>query len=154
MFSIESFINCNFKPTEVIDSYWLYERKAEIVEKYPEPDGKWMQFHHQSQLDMVWEFAKAKYRFGRLEGIHSMKVSTACISSRASYSHDGVIIFYCGPSQDETRIKQIGQKLFEEMPYKTSTGYMNYKSDEQTAAGTRATGQRQNYLYRLPCPRY
>lgn len=154
MFSIANFLNSSLKPTEVTDSHWLYEIKPEIIERYPQSDGKWMQFHHRSQLNMVWGLAKAKYRFGGLEGIHSMKVSTACISPRANNFNDGVIIFYCGPSEDETKMKQIGQKLLEEMPYKTFTGYMTYKSDEQTAAGTRATGQTINHLYRLPCPKY
>jgi hypothetical protein len=153
MSSVYSFLNCNLKPTEVADSHWLYEQKAEIIQKYPQSDGKWMQFHHISQLDMVWELAKAKYRAGRLEGIHSMKVSTMLGNPRASGLNSGVIIFYCGPSDDEAKMKQFGQKLLEEMPYKNSSGFMPYKSDAQTADGTRATGQKKNYLYRLQCPR-
>jgi len=153
MFSTESTLNCNLKPTEVTDSYWLYEMKPEITQNYPVPDGKWMQFHPKSQLNMVWEFAKAKYRTGRLEGIHSMKVSTACAQPRASDFNNGVIIFYCGPSEDEAKMKQFGQKLLEEMPYKNSSGFMYYKSDAQTAAGTRATGQKKCHLYRLQCPK-
>jgi hypothetical protein len=153
MSSIENYVNCNLKPTEVTDYHWLHEYQEKIAEKYPLTDGKWMQFYDLPRLDIMWEFAKTRYRAGRLEGIHSMKVSTSCYNPRASTSSQGVIIFFCGPSLNETIIMQFGQKLLEEIPYKTFTGWMHYKSNEQTGAGTAATGQKKNYLYRIQCAR-
>jgi hypothetical protein len=151
MSSVESYLNCNLRPTEVTDSPWLFEQKVEIAQKYPVSDGKWMQFYDKSRLDTMWDFVKTKYRAGRLDGISAMKVSTSREQPRASTSSQGVIIFHCGPSIDEAKIMQIGEKLLEEIPYKTPAGWMSYKSDEQTLAGTRATGQQKNYLYRLRC---
>lgn len=150
---MDNYVNCNLKPTEVSHVYWLYEDHEQITRNYPEPDGKWMQFYDLTQLGAMWHQAKMKYRAGGLPGIHSMKVSTVCPQPRASNSSQGVIIFYCGPSNDEQRVVDIGRRLLEEMPYTSSNGWMSYKSDEQTAGGTRATGQRKNYLYRIPCPR-
>ena len=92
----------------------------------------------------MWDFVKIKYRAGRLEGIHSIKVSTSCHNPRASNSSQGVIIFFCGPSDNEAKIIQVGQKLLEEIPYKIYTEWMHYKSHEQTGAGTAATGQKKN----------
>lgn len=154
MLEIENYVNSNLQPTEVTSSPWLYEHNPEIVQRYPVADGKWMLFCHKSQLNAMWDFAKTKYRSGQLEGITSMKVSTGYGNPRASKSDDGVILFYCGPSQDERLIMHYGQKLLEEIPYTSATGWVSYKSDEQTTAGTRATGQKKNYLYRLRCARY
>jgi hypothetical protein len=151
MFFTEKYVNCNLRPTEVTEFYWLFEHRAEIVEKYPLADGKWMQFYNISELDTMWDFAKTEYRAGRLEGIASMKVSTSCEQPRASTSSQGVIIFFCGPSDNEEKMMQFGLKLLEAMPLNTSSRWMSYKSNEQTFAGTRATGQTKNYLYRLPC---
>ena len=153
MFSLETYLNCDLKPSQVIHSFWLFEHKDELVQKYPPSDGKWMQFYRKSQLDATWDLAKLKYRAGQLEGISSMKVSTACESPRSSNSADGVILFYCGPSNDEQRIMYIGEKLLKEMPYKSLTGSMSYKSDKQTLDGTQATGQIEKHLYKLPCTR-
>ena len=152
MLSIETYVNCHLNPVEVTDSPWLYEEKPDIAQRHPAADGKWMQFYHKSQLNAMWNLAKTKYRADMLEGIHSMKVSTAYPNPRASSSTDGVIIFYCGPSADAERMVHYGNKLLEELPYRSSSGWMSYKSDEQTSEGTRATGQKKNYLYRLKCP--
>lgn len=143
--------NFNLKPTEVTDSFWLFEYNEEIARNLPVVDGKWMQFYDLSELDTMWNYAKAKYRAGKLIGIHSMKVSTARPQPRSSNSSQGVIIFFCGPSEDEQRIMMIGKKLLEEIPYKSYTGFMSFKSDQQTYAGTRATGQVTNHLYKIQC---
>lgn len=43
----------------------------------------------------------------------------------------------------------IGKNLLHWMKYTPTTGYMYYKSDYQTMLGTRATGVKRNWLYRL-----
>ncbi|CAF1223792.1 unnamed protein product [Adineta ricciae] len=148
---MDHYTNCNLKPTQVTDSFWLSEYNEVIASNSTFPDGKWMQFYDLSELDTMWERAKYKYRAGHLIGIHSIKVSTARPQPRASNSSQGVIIFYCGPANNESIIMHIGEKLLQEMPYKSWSGHMSYKSDEQTSAGTRATGQIRNHLYRIPC---
>ncbi|UJR07960.1 hypothetical protein I4U23_012239 [Adineta vaga] len=148
---VDLYVDSNPKPTEVTDSFWLFEYNEEIARNSPSVDGKWLQFYDLSQLDTMWEYAKAKYRAGRLIGIHSLKVSTGRPNQRASNASQGVIIFYCGPSVDEQRIRMIGQKLLEEIPYKSWSGWMSFKTDEQTYAGTQATGQVKNHLYKIRC---
>ncbi|UJR07963.1 hypothetical protein I4U23_012242 [Adineta vaga] len=112
---VDPYVDSDPKPTEVTDSFWLFEYNEEIARNSPSVDGKWLQFYDLSQLDTMWEYAKAKYRAGRLIGIHSLKVSTGRPNQRASNASQGVIIFYCGPSVDEQRIRMIGQKLLEEI---------------------------------------
>lgn len=75
---------------------------------------------------------------GALLGIHSMKVSTDYINPRASCESTGVIIFYCGPANDEDKMLKIGRNLLEHISYENN--WLYYKSDQQTAQGTRATG--------------
>ena len=81
-----------------------------------------------------------------------MKCSTAYENPRASGS-DGVIICYCGPPGDEDAVLDYGENLAMKMKYTSSNGWMYYKTDLQTEAGTRATGATNNTTYRTPCPR-
>jgi hypothetical protein len=124
MSSIENYVNCNLRPTEVTDYHWLHEYQEKIAEKYRLTDGKWMQFYDLPRLDIMWDFSKTRYRAGRLEGIHSMKISTSCHNPRASTSSQDVIIFFWGLSLNEAIIMQFGQKLLEEIPYKMFTRWM------------------------------
>ncbi|CAF1067875.1 unnamed protein product [Rotaria magnacalcarata] len=153
MTTIEDYVNCNLKPMEITSSPWLYECSPDITQKYPIADGKWMFFYHKPQINGMWNLVKTKYRVGMLEGIHSIKVSTLYGNPRAMCSNGGVILFYCGPWDDEERVKYYGRKLLEQIPYTSRSGFVSYKSDAQTMSGTRATGQKRNFLYTLPCPR-
>ena len=82
-----------------------------------------------------------------------MKVATKKQNPRASDASTGVIIFYCGPENDEKLMMSYGQNLLKYVPYTNAYGFMYYKSDIQTLQGTRATGQKSNSKYRIPVPR-
>ena len=82
-----------------------------------------------------------------------MKVATKKQNPRASDASVGVIIFYCGPENDEKLMMSYGQNLLKYVPYTNSNGFMYYKSDIQTFQGTRATGRKKNSKYKIPVPR-
>ena len=98
------------------------------------------------ELDGMWAMAKRLYRARQLNGIDSMKVSTAMPNPRSRDPNTGVIIFYCGPDDDEAAVKRYGRNLLRWIPYRKT---MTYKADYQTMQGTGATGQRVNHLYKL-----
>uniref|UniRef100_A0A183CH33 Rhodanese domain-containing protein n=1 Tax=Globodera pallida TaxID=36090 RepID=A0A183CH33_GLOPA len=143
-----AYTNTNKKPSEVNEVPFLFEQNvvqmAEFkIEKHEA--GKWMMFFDKhSELDTKWAEAKRLYNAGTLEGIKSMKVSTAFDNPRARDKKKGVIIFYCGPSWDEAKMMSIGHRLLDKMPYKF---HFAYKADWQTLEGTRATGNLKNHLY-------
>ncbi len=69
-----------------------------------------------------------------------MKVSTAKENARSSDASSKVMIFYCGPADNKARMTEIGRNLLQQIPYFNRSGVMPFKSDEQTAEGTIATG--------------
>jgi len=140
------------KPSQVSKDYWLYE-KSNFPNTSP-ANGKWMLFYLNKDIDAAWIKAKTLMRKGALTGIPAMKVSTARENSRASDSNSQVIIFYCGPPDDEANVIRYGENLVAVMNYRSlnSNPYVFYKSDEQTMAGTRATGQGKNHLYKIRVP--
>lgn len=141
-------------PSKVFDEPFLWAFCDKATEKYKQYDeekcGKCMMFFDMSILDAKWKQARRLFFDGQLIGIHGMKVSTSYKNPRASDSKTGVLIFYCGPFDDEMNVMEYGKNLLAVFPYKNSYGYMYYKSDQQTMSGTRATGQKQNSLYKLP----
>ena len=150
------FTNCDLLPTNVETWPFIYEKNEELMRKnsYGEACGKWMMFWYKEILDKKWAEARQLYRAGKLEGIHSMKVSTEEDSGGLYNPNTGVIIFYCGPATDEKKMMTIGQKLLEQIPYYSYRfGAMFYKSDEQTEEGTRATGNRRNHKFKIQVPR-
>ena len=80
-----------------------------------------------------------------------MKVATKKQNPRASDASTGVIIFYCGPENDEKLMMSYGQNLLKYVPYTNAYGFMYYKSD--ILQGTRATGRKSNSKYKIPVPR-
>lgn len=137
------------EPTKVDDQYWMSCEDPKLSKRWPHDDGKWMMFIPKERLDEVWQRAQDFYLVGKLTGISRMKVSTAKDNPRASDDSTGVIIFYCGPSDDEEIVLEYGRNLLRLIPYTSPNGYMYYKSDAQTSAGTRATGCTKNSLYKL-----
>lgn len=148
------YTNSSLKPTEVTDYPFLFCSDDQIRSKYAHVEswGKWMMFFQKDKLDEKWAAACELYHQGKLTGIASMKVSTAFDNDRASDKNTGVIIFYCGPPNDRVAMMEYGKNLLKEFPYETKFGNMYYKSDEQTALGTRATGRKKNSLYQIPVP--
>jgi len=145
------------KPSKELDDYFIFESDPQISDKWGDYDiklsGKWMMFYPWSIMDEKWEEAVEQYRSGKLTGIKSMKVATKKQNPRASDASTGVIIFYCGPENDEKLMMSYGHNLLKYFPYTNAFGFMYYKSDIQTLQGTRATGQKSNSKYRIPVPR-
>ena len=99
------------------------------MQTYPYIDGKWIMFFAKEELDARWNEAKYLYKTGKLVGINSMKVSTQVYNPYAVNKYkNGVIIFYCGPSEDTHHVMKCGKNLLKHMHYNDSVLY--YKSDK------------------------
>ena len=140
-------------PSKTHDWVWVYhssQRNKESAAKHVS-DGKWMLFYPKSQLDAKWEQFCRLLDDNVLDGISSMKCSTAMESYRSS-GDEGVIILYCDNSSFAPEIIRIGQGLFPYIQdYPKSTIY--YKTSHQTSLGTISTGSLVNHTYRLTIER-
>ena len=141
-----NFINTDLLPLEVSDSPWLYENNNEGVKSVD--TGKWMLFYDKSLMNEAWVLAKKLYRENKLDGVKSMKCSTAYENPRASQLDEGIIILYCSNSSNEETIMNIGKKILEMFDYKEKQ-IVYYKTDLQTREGTIATGSKKNHTYKL-----
>jgi len=141
-----NFINTDLLPLEVSDSPWLYENNNEGVKSVD--TGKWMLFYDKSLMNEAWVLAKKLYRENKLDGVKSMKCSTAYENPRASQLDEGIIILYCYNYSNEETIMNIGKKILEMFDYKEKQ-IVYYKTDLQTREGTIATGSKKNHTYKL-----
>ena len=128
---------------------WFY-----IFDEHNHPlenPGKWLLYYRNEDIEEAWEMAKSLRNELQEAGIPSMKCSNKKYTNpRASSNESQVIVFFCGPATEDAKMKNIGRKLIKIMNYKGMTKKIYYKSDWQTAAGTRATGSKDNHLYSLP----
>lgn len=139
---------------ELEKPYIEYEEDA-VTSKYwcdPNKLGKWMLFFKHNVLNNKWRAAVALYRTGQLKGILRMRCSTGVADSRVLKKNDGVIMFACGPCYDEETVLIYGQNLVEKMGYCDEMGRVTYKTDNQSAMGTRSDGIKRNYCYQIPVP--
>jgi len=146
-----NFINTELLPLEVSDSPWLDENKNDGVKSVD--IGKWMLFYDKSLMNEAWNIATKLYRENKLDGVKSMKCSTAYENPRASTLDEGIIILYCNNSSNEETIMNIGKKIIEMFDYKEKQ-IIYYKTDLQTREGTFATGSKKNHTYKLFNPLY
>ncbi|XP_018007067.1 uncharacterized protein LOC108664885 isoform X2 [Hyalella azteca] len=143
-------------PSAVQDVHFIGEVQDDLYSKYifdESKSGKWMIFVKHDAMFSMWKKSCNLYREGKLEGIHSMKVSTSKPSPRTTVDGTGVIIFYCGPCDDQELMMRYGRNLVTVLQFFNSKGAIPYKSDAQTALGTRATGCKVNSMYWLRVPR-
>ena len=120
-----------YNPSQVHDNFWVYALEQDLAARFPNQDGKWMMFFPMSEMDARWNEACQLYRSGRLVGVNSMKASTAKQNPMPQrlHAHDeGMIIFYCGPSEDEQNVREYGRNILNNMNYSRDTFY--YKSDK------------------------
>lgn len=141
-----NFINTDLLPLEVSESPWLYENNNEGAKSVD--TGKWMLFYDKSLMNEAWVLAKKLYRENKLDGVKSMKCSTAYENQRAATLDEGIIILYCNNSSNEETIMNIGKKIIEMFDYKEKQ-IIYYKTDLQTREGTIATGSKKNHTYKL-----
>ena len=121
----------HYNPTEIFHSYWVYCLDQEYATAYPNQEGKWMMFFPLSEMNQRWSEACSLYRSGKLTGINSMKASTAKQNPMPQRLHgydEGIIIFYCGPSEDQHNVMAYGRNILNHMQYPRSQFY--YKSDK------------------------
>ena len=113
--------------------------------------GKWMLFYPKSDMDAKWQEACEHMRNGRFGVVQHMKVSTFRENPRSSDHNKGVIILYT-PRANKEVVMESGRRIMEIMEYDVT---MYFKTNEQTHAGTAATGQSINHtLYLRPQIRY
>jgi hypothetical protein len=147
--------NWALTPAECDTGYWLYWNKphtrAEILAMRTENRGdvgKWMLFYDLDKINNRWAEAIEHFDNENLRGVDSIKVSTNKPNPRASNQNTKVIIFYCRKSDDEAEILATGRRIIYYMQYDEQP-FLYYKTDEQTQAGTGATGSKKNHLYKL-----
>lgn len=133
------------KPTSTFDRFWIIDMISTTISKNT---GKWLLFVDQDYVDELW---KKVQNFLHSEDVPSnvvgAKVSTMKKNPRAS-ADNFVICVYCRNSEQEQEIMQTGEEIIDKIGYQPSP-YMHYKTDEQTMQGTRATGQKRNWKYRI-----
>ena len=121
----------HYNPSEIFHSYWVYCLEQQFATTYPNQDGKWMMFFPLAEMDQRWAEACTLYRSGKLVGINSMKASTAKQNPMPQrlHAHDeGIIIFYCGPSESEDNVTEYGRNILNNMRYPRAQFF--YKSDK------------------------
>lgn len=96
------------------------------------------------EMPNKWEISWNFYLEGKLTGIETI--------SSSSDSKSGVIVFECGPASKDKKIMEHGRNLLAHIPYYSQFGFMYYKTDEQSEAGTRETRATENWLYRIRVP--
>lgn len=143
-------------PMSETEEMYLFEEDPEIAKRYDfdqESGGKWILFIVVASMDSMWTKCCKIYRRGQFTGITSIKSSTAKLNPRQTTTEMGVIIFHCGPSHDEPRIMRYGHNIVDTLNYFNRMGYIPYKSDAQTAKGSRSTGNASNSIYRIAVPK-
>ena len=121
--------NIIYSPSKITKDYWVYCKENHIAKQYPNNDGKWMMFFPLDELDQRWNEACGLFRAGKLRGVNTMKVSTAKPNPKAIYkSGEGILIFYCGPSENREKVLEYGRNILTHMNY--TRAYFFYKSDK------------------------
>jgi hypothetical protein len=143
MLNTDKYTNTSIDPLSIDNYPWLYEDKDDIESVNT---GKWMLFYKKEKLYEKWRKAIKLYRHNQLEGVISMKCSTNYKDPRASDHSVGVIIFYCNNSEKKDEIIKYGTNIKTLFKYEREIAY---KTDLQTLKGTRATGCKNNWTYRI-----
>ncbi len=143
---------CNATPPSIdVSGYWQHQA-GEDRNGVPS-GGKWMMFYKRNVIDAAWERAQKVYN-DMPNTLAGMKVSTALENPLASNPDNHVIIFYCGPAEDEPRCALIGEELVQRMQYgggyAALSPYITYKPDRMTRAGVYSgTGRTKPYTWRV-----
>jgi hypothetical protein len=132
-------------PSKINTHYWIHCIDKKIEKTYPHIDGKYVMFFPKDELDERWKEANILYKSGKLIGINSMKVSTQKKNAEGINKYkNGVIIFYCGPSENKERILEYGRNLLKLIYYNDSNLY--YKSEK---SHLRDNSRRYSNLYTI-----
>lgn len=113
-------IICSNEPSEVkLPSYLpsmerITAEEIEISSQYQVEEkrlGMWVMSFKRSSIDNNWEKACNLYRERSLPGITRIK------SQLVKFGHEGLLMFFCGPLDDETLVLSYGHSLMEKMEY-------------------------------------
>ena len=116
-------------PSKINTHYWIHCIDPKIEKKFPYVDGKFVMFFPKDEIDERWKDVNILYKKGKLIGINSMKVSTQKKNHEGINKYkNGVIIFYCGPSENKQLVLEYGRNLLKYIYYNDSTLY--YKSEK------------------------
>ncbi|OQV12790.1 hypothetical protein BV898_12917 [Hypsibius exemplaris] len=131
---------------------WLAAEQSAF--RYREADGKWMMFFSRDVIDARWEEARQLYLSGDFLRISSILVSTAMPSpdKPANLVADHVILFFCGPAEEEASVKEVGRCLVERFP--PDDAVIFYKANKPTdLAAVEKSGIKpgRKWKYRLNC---
>lgn len=110
------------RPSRHLEGYWFFHTEGASPKTFIDEEcGKWMLFYSPAVIDERWEAAKRALRSGILQGVVSMKVSTAKAvaenaqqqqqQGRGSYNANHVVIFYCGPAGDKETVMSVGRRV-------------------------------------------
>jgi hypothetical protein len=125
--------NCNCRPTEVTDGYWL-------VASGPRPDGchgtsgKWLVFAYKKDHDELWARIRDATVAGRL-GAQS-KAATALWRRTAASTDTLVTCVYVTDSQNKAELRRV----LVELRRLGVSGRLSYKTDHDTTAGRYGAG--------------
>ena len=142
-------------PMDEVEKPFIEYEDEEIFSQYwcdPNKLGKWELFYPQTVLNEKWHAAVALYRAGQISGIQSMKCSTGAVNSSGRQRDRGVIMFACGPYEEEETVLQYGRNLVEKMSYCNAIGTVTYKTDKQSTIGKKSIFINKNYYYKIPVP--
>ena len=114
--------------------------------------GKWLLFYDKNELNNKWKIFKELFDKKLLDGVMSMKCSTAYKNSRSSNDIDGVLILYCHGNEEQ--VMKISQNLVQYIIDDYKGNYIYYKTDDQTFKGTIATGSKKNHTYKVDLMKY
>ena len=107
-----------------------------------------MVFFAEDEIDEKWALCKTLSR-GRKAGKRANHESVYAKAQLSCVSDDFVIILY---SREYEGLLEEGRLIVDLLEYKNDSGYLYFKTDKQTLAGTRATGQKKNYRHRVKLP--
>jgi hypothetical protein len=127
------------QPSTTTTAPWLYKNHHKPQSNLSM--GKWLLFYDIDEINEQWLLVKILLDNNKLTGIHQIKCATAQPNPRGSGGRDRPIILHT-ESDDKNELLAIGRNIKKLM---NVSERIYYKTDEQTLAGTRTTGQLVNH---------
>ncbi|XP_055341283.1 uncharacterized protein LOC129590207 [Paramacrobiotus metropolitanus] len=110
--------------------------------------GKWMYHFDEEEIDEKWIRIKELVAAGGLTGVKKVVVSTRRSIVEGNFT-EYVLLFICGPAEEEDTVTAVGKQLLRVLPPRSCDGGIYYKSTEQSERGNQKSGQDVNHLYFL-----
>ncbi|XP_018013697.1 uncharacterized protein LOC108670719 [Hyalella azteca] len=114
-------------PTVEREVNYILEEQESLAIKFEHEEsksGKWILFVEHASMFSMWKKSCNLYSQGKLEGVTSLKASTAKDNSRTIVDAYGVIMFHCGPCDDKNLMMHYGKNIVELLSYFNKRGYI------------------------------